>query len=111
MSDESTNRPELGPIATAILYEDDQARVWDQVVEPGVETGPHRHDHPYALVTIDGAPFDVMPVEGYPAPGEGVLSVDMEDRTAVVAPGGAVENARNTGDRTYRAILVEFKND
>jgi len=110
MSDESATRPELVPIATRILYEDDRVRIWDQVLEPGCATGPHRHDLSYALVTVDGASFEVEPVEGYPtAQGTGILTAELEDRTAVVAPAGAVENARNTGDRPYRGIVVEFK--
>ena len=56
----------LGPIATKVLYEDERVRIWDQVIEPGQTTGPHHHALPYALVTVEGAPLDVMPVAGFP---------------------------------------------
>ncbi|MCR9092672.1 MAG: hypothetical protein NXI30_00510 [bacterium] len=100
----------LGPIATKVLYEDERVRIWDQLIEPGQTTGPHHHALPYALVTVEGAPLDVMPVEGFPMiHGSDPLSVELEDRTAGVLEAGSYEDARNTGDRPYRAILVEFK--
>ncbi len=108
----TTRETALGPIATRLLYEDDRVRVWDQVIEPGASTGPHRHACPYALVTVDGASLDVLPVPGFPslhaADGE-TISVDLESRTAGILPAGSVEEAINVGDSAYRAILVEFK--
>ena len=103
-------RADLGPIATRVLYEDDRVRIWDQVIEPGGTTGPHHHALPYALVTVEGASLEVVPVPGHPAMhGEDPIAVTLEDRTADILPEGAVEEAMNTDDRTYRAILVEFK--
>ena len=111
MADVSPDNPaSLGPIATKILYEDERVRIWDQLIEPGETTGPHHHALPYALVTVEGAPLDVMPVEGLPMMhGSETLSVDLSDQTASVLEAGSYEDARNTGDRPYRAILVEFK--
>ncbi len=110
MSDESPQPTALVPIATKVVYEDERVRVWDQVIEPGKTTGPHRHELPYALVTVEGASLDVDSVPGYDSSyGTETLSITVDDQTAAVIPGGSVEDARNTGDRTYRAILVEFK--
>ena len=79
-TDPETQRPALGPIATRLLYEDERVRVWDQLIEPGESTGPHHHALPYALVTVEGAPLDVLPVDGYPMlHGAEKLSVDLED--------------------------------
>lgn len=101
----------LGPIATRVVYEDERVRVWDQLIEPGATTGPHHHTLPYALVTVEGSSLDVFPIPGHPMiHGQETLSVDIESRTAGVLPEGSVEEAINTGDRPYRAILVEFKN-
>ena len=100
----------LGPIATKIIYEDDRIRVWDQRIEPGTSTGPHHHELPYALVTVEGSTLDVLPVPGYPTlHGDEQLTVELEDRTAGILASGSVEEAVNTGDRAYRAVLVEFK--
>jgi len=113
MSDEAKGTDEaveLGPIATRVVYEDERVRVWDQVIEPGATTGPHEHELPYALVTVEGSSLDVVPVPGFQAHySDERLSVEIESQTAAVLPEGSVEEALNTGDQTYRAILVEFK--
>ena len=114
MSDTAT-KPELGPIATRIVFEDERVRVWDQLIEPGSSTGAHHHALPYALVTVEGSTLDVLPVPGHPMlhgmlHGEDALTVDLEDRTAGILEAGSFEEAINKGDRPYRAILVEFKN-
>ena len=51
MSDQPT---EFGPIATRILYEDDQVRIWDQRLAPGEKTAAHRHEQDYVLVDVEG---------------------------------------------------------
>ena len=43
----------LGPIATRILYEDDEVRIWDQRLEPGEATAAHHHANDYALIDVD----------------------------------------------------------
>ncbi len=105
---------ELGPIATKILYEDDDVRIWDQRIEPGEATAPHHHANDYALVDIEGDTIEVMPLEGEPnphgIPAEG-LALPVKAHSCFVVPHGSTEIARNTGKRRYRAILVEFKNN
>ncbi len=59
---------ELGPIATKILYEDDEIRIWDQRLAPGEATAAHHHANEYALVDVDGDRVEVFPVEGEPNP-------------------------------------------
>ena len=100
---------ELQPIATRIIYEDDEVRVWDQVIEAGATLEKHRHDLDYVLVTVRG---------------EGPLGVEFHDKTsgeageritmkthrgqALLVPKGQTETAYNEGEE-YRAILVELK--
>lgn len=103
---------ELGPIATKILYEDDEVRIWDQRLSPGEATAEHHHANDYALVDVDGEQVEVFPVEGAPnphgMPAEG-FSLPVTPRSCFAVPGGSTEVARNSGARPYRAILVEFK--
>ena len=93
-----------------MIYEDERVRIWDQLIEPGGTTGPHRHELPYALVTVEGSSLDVLPIPGFPTiHGDEKLSIVIESQSVGVLPEGSVEEAFNTGDRPYRAILVEFK--
>ena len=104
---------ELGPIATKILYEDDDIRIWDQRIEPGEATAPHHHANDYVLVDIEGDTIAVTPLEGEPnphgMPAEG-LALPVKAHSCFAVPHGSSEIARNTGKHRYRAILVEFKN-
>jgi hypothetical protein len=51
---------ELRPIATRVLYEDDEVRIWDQRIGAGETLGRHRHDCDYVIVTVrGGGPIDV----------------------------------------------------
>ena len=105
---------ELGPIATKILYEDDEVRIWDQRLEPGEATPPHHHGNDYVLVDLDGDQVEVFPVEGEPnphgMPAEG-FALPVQPRGCFAVPRGSTEIARNSGKRRYRAILVEFKDE
>jgi hypothetical protein len=42
----------LGPIATAIVYEDEHVRIWTHQLDPGVAGPPHRHEHDYVIVDV-----------------------------------------------------------
>jgi hypothetical protein len=99
-----------GPIATEVLYEDDQVRIWDQRLAPGDATAPHRHENDYALVDIEGELLHIEPLPGhdgklYDEP----LDLPIKRGQVYFIPAGSVERATNRGTRSYRGILVEFK--
>ena len=103
---------ELGPIATTVLYEDDDVRIWDQRLEPGEATAAHHHSNAYVLVDVDGDEVEVRAVEGESNPHgipAGGLELPITPQRCFTVPSGSTEIARNTGKRRYRAILVEFK--
>lgn len=102
--------PELGPIATRILHEDERVRVWEQTIPPGEATAPHHHENDYALIELGPATVEVAPVDGLPNPHfEKAFELPAKRGSVYFVPKGSNEIARNTGDTTYRAILVEFK--
>ena len=96
------------PIATQVIYEDDQVRIWNQVIEPGATLERHTHRNDYVLVTVEGeGPLDVKFLEGTGGElGEG-LTLRTKRGEAMLVPGGHTETARNDGKR-YRAILIEL---
>ena len=102
---------DLRPIATRVLFEDDEIRVWDQHIDAGETLGKHRHELDYVLVTVRGdGPLEVAFHDGSGgALGDGV-TLQPSRGQAIFVPKGHVETARNDG-APYRAILVELKRD
>jgi hypothetical protein len=108
---EPTDDATLRPIASRILFEDDEIRVWDQQIAAGETLGKHRHDHDYVLVTVraDG-PLKVAFHDGTGGDlGDG-LTLDPKRGETFLVPRGHVETARNDG-ADYRAVVVELKRD
>ena len=105
-----TERPELRPIASRVLYEDDEVRIWDQRIEAGETLGRHRHDCDYVIVTVEGGgPIDVEFHDGTGGELGSSLTLPKSERgDALYVPKGHEETAHNRGDR-MRAILVELK--
>lgn len=101
----------LGPLATRILYEDDQVRIWDQRLAPGERTAPHRHDHDYALLDVAGEKLGVWPVPGHPTAAhlERYLELPVKRGQVFFVPRGSTEQAENIGALPYRGIVVEIK--
>ncbi len=99
------------PIATEVIFEDDEVRVWNQVIGAGDTLGRHTHEHDYFLVTIRGdGPIDVEFHEGSGGPLGKHFQFEAKRGDAAFIKRGHVETAHNTGGE-YRAILVELKRD
>ena len=50
---------ELGPIATSVLFENDDVRVWEMDLAQGEVCGMHHHTLDYLLYIIDGSKVGV----------------------------------------------------
>ncbi len=95
-------------IATEILYEDEDLRIWNQLIPAGASLGRHTHRNDYVLVTVHGAgPLDVKFLDGSGGGlGDGIV-LRTRRGDAQYVPKGHVETAHNDGAE-YRAILVEL---
>jgi len=102
---------ELGPIATRILYEDDQIRIWDQRLAPGEATAPHHHELDYVLVDVDGTSVHVEPVPGHAGHVSEPTDLPVEPGKSFLVPRGSTELASNQSDTPYRSVLIEFKRE
>ena len=117
MTDDTTKTaPTAAPTSTSvstdlgqrIIMENERVRVWELTLEPGTDTGLHRHDLDYLLVILEG---DRVAGDGDPT------SENFSGRReSAVTPGGVyyvprggVENAVNTGAQRYREIIIELK--
>ena len=99
----------LSDIATQVVFEDDEVRVWNQVVPAGGEISKHEHQHDYFLVNVAGeGPIRVQFHGGSGGALGDQFEFNPSPGTADFIRKGHIETAINEGDE-YRAILVELK--
>jgi hypothetical protein len=107
----TTPETELGPIATKVLYEDEQIRIWDNRLAPGELLGAHKHELDYTLVDVEGEKIEIDFLPGNEGEFEGHHDFPVSRGKAIFVKRGGVETARNIGDGPVRFILIEYKND
>ncbi len=98
----------LGPIADRILYEDDSVRIWEMVLQPGEDSGRHRHDHDYVVILMEGDRVGIhehVLSDGTPG---GYREADVVAGTVIPLRKGGTETAVNPGTRRYRDIEIEL---
>ncbi len=98
----------MGGVGTSVLFEDDNVKIWEMVLEPGEASDLHHHEHPYYLVISEG---DI--VAGVPPKDSGMdpfIGVIPEGGNTVPVPAGGTEWAVNIGKKRYYEILIELKN-
>jgi hypothetical protein len=100
---------ELGPIGTALLFENERVRIWEVRLAPGERGARHRHELDHVLVQIRGDRVAVESEPDSPTPWGPYLE-------APIAPGdfsfmrrGGVETAVNVGTEDFHEIIVELK--
>ncbi len=106
---ETAATPKLGPIATQILYEDEQIRIWDNRLAPGEVLGAHRHELDYTLVDVEGERIEIDFLPGNEGEFDGHHELGIRRGNAIFVKRGGVETARNVGDGPVRFILIEYK--
>lgn len=106
---ETSQEQELHPIATRIIYEDDQVRIWDQRLAPGEVLKPHRHEHDYVLCDVTGDLVEAETLPGNQAEHEGHFELKVQRGKTHFIKKGGLEWARNNGKLPYRSILIEYK--
>ena len=94
--------PKLGPIATAVLFEDDEIRIWDKQLAPGEVLPAHRHDHDYWLLDVSGEHISVDFLPGNQGEHDGHVDLEIARGRGLFIKKGAVETAKNTGSRPLR---------
>jgi quercetin dioxygenase-like cupin family protein len=94
---------ELGPVATRVILENDDVRVWEMDLAPGEVCGLHRHTLDYVLFILSGANV------GVESPGRKPYSFNVKARGTYFVPAGGVESAHNVGHTRFFEALFELK--
>jgi hypothetical protein len=104
-------RPErvLGGVGTALLFENDQVRIWEMDLAPGERTAVHRHDLDYILVQIAGDRIAGISEPDTRGPYPGTVESDVVPGRWIYIGKGGIETAVNTGKERYYEILIELK--
>jgi hypothetical protein len=96
---------EVGPVAQRVLFENDQVRIWEIVLEPGEELAVHTHELDYVVVTVESSQMEAREHTGQlrqitPEPGA----------IQFTSPGeGQTHSLRNVGATRYQNRLIELK--
>ena len=93
----------MGNIGTKEVFEDDEIKVWNLVVDPGSASGMHQHDHDYFYYVMEGAQLEIHRDDGT------LNVVDMKPGDIVGGKKGSTHNAKNIGNTRFRNVLVEIK--
>ena len=104
---EERKNDKLGGVGSEVLYEDDDVRIWELVMEPGEWSDLHHHEHDYFLVIDSGdLVAGVMPEGG---PMDWFVGKVPPQGNTVRVPKGNTEWAYNVGEKRYHEVLIELK--
>ena len=99
----SQHGEKLGPVASKLVFENNDVKIWETDVAPG-ETFPlHHHTYDYVLFTTGAALLEVRD-QGRPA-----STVPVPTHAAIFIPAGGIESFANVGQTRFTEVLVEIK--
>ena len=95
---------EYGPVATRMIFDNDDVRVWEMDLAPGAVCGLHHHTMDYVLFILSSANV------GAQAPGgRKMMPFPVKARATYFVPAGGIESAHNMGDTRFFEALFELK--
>jgi|SRR5579863_1327523 len=90
-------------IGTQLLFENDQIRVWNLLLEPGQSAGIHQHQYPYIYIVLNKG-------ETLMRESDGNEVRQSDSRWQVVShEAGLAHELINVGQTPYENIIIEFK--
>ncbi len=99
----------LGDVGTKLLHDDERVRIWEVDLQPGEATAPHRHEHDYILVIIEGDRIAAVPHVDSTGASAAYIEAEIKPGSYVVLNKGGTEAAVNVGTKRYYEYLIELK--
>jgi predicted metal-dependent enzyme (double-stranded beta helix superfamily) len=103
MTMDAAQERELGPVATRVIMENEDVRVWEMDLAPGDVCGLHHHKLDYVLFILSGANV------GVESPGRKPYGFNVKARGTYFVPAGGIESAHNVGGTRFFEALFELK--
>lgn len=101
----------LGDVGTRLLHQDARVNIWEIDLQPGEATAPHRHDHDYVLIIVEGDRIAAVPHVDSSGPSAQYIDAEVVPGSCVPMQKGGIEAARNIGTGRYLEYLIELKKD
>src|SRR5260370_1110388 len=99
----SEQASEYGPVATRMIFDNDDVRVWEMDLAPGAVCGLHHHTMDYVLFILSSANV------GAQAPGKSkMMPFPVKARATYFVPAGGIESAHNMGDTRFFKALFQL---
>ena len=109
----------MGGVGTQKIFEDDRVILWRLDLEPGEQGKQHTHELDYVARVMAGSTLEVLGPGGESLyvvkrePGDAITFRIVGDHVlangAGATPVPATHSVRNIGDRTFKEVIVEFK--
>ena len=99
----------LGDVGTKLLHDDARVRIWEVDLQPGEATAPHRHEHDYILIIVEGDRIAAVPHVSATGASAAYIEAEIEPGGYVVMKKGGTEAAVNVGSKRYFEYLIELK--
>jgi predicted metal-dependent enzyme (double-stranded beta helix superfamily) len=99
----------LGQVGTKLLHDDERVRIWEVDLQPGEATAPHRHEHDYILIILEGDRIAAVPHVSANGPSASYIEAEITPGSHVVMKKGGTEAALNVGAKRYYEYLIELK--
>jgi len=100
----SAQTSEYGPVATRMIFDNDDVRVWEMDLAPGGVCGLHHHTMDYVLFILSSANVGAQSVGG-----RKMMPFPVKARATYFVPAGGIESAHNMGDTRFFEALFELK--
>lgn len=94
----------LGDVGHLVVFENDLVRVWEIVLDPGVELAWHRHRSPHVVLPLEAGETSIDLLAG----GDPTVTAEEVGEPIYREP-GEVQKLTNSGTTRYRSRVIEFK--
>src|SRR5260370_39722626 len=92
----------MGPVASKLVFENQDVKIWEMAVAPGEGFPLHHHNYDYVMFITGAATIEHRDHERE-------RSIAFPSHAVVFIPAGPIESFDNIGKTRFTNVLVEIK--